>query len=188
MNYITEIQSYFNKEIEILEKLPIEKINEVINVCEKARKNKKRVYVCGNGGSATTAAHFACDFNKGVNKNKKSFYDVECLSDSVPLMMAIANDICYEDIFVFPLQNKLQPEDVVIGISGSGNSENVIRAIKYANEIGAETIAFVGYDGGKLQKIAEHSVHVDIPDMQISEDVHMLIVHAMMHVLCELVE
>ena len=98
-------------------------------------------------------------------------------------MMAIANDISYDEVFVMPLRAKLHEGDLVIGISGSGNSENVVRAIAYAKENGAKTAALVGYGGGKLLNLADHAVHVKINNMQIVEDVHMILDHMMMYIL-----
>ena len=98
-------------------------------------------------------------------------------------MMAVANDTSYDEIFRFPLRNKMRQGDIIIGISGSGNSKNVINACEYAKEIGGIVIAIVGYDGGKLKKIADYAIHVNINDMQISEDIHLVIDHMMMHVL-----
>lgn len=182
-DYSAAIQNYITQEKQILETLPIEEINIVMNILEHARLEGKRVFICGNGGSAATAAHFECDFNKGISYDQDIKYDFECLSDNVPMMMAIANDIGYDDIFVIPLKNKLKSEDIVIGISGSGNSENVVRAIKYANEIGAVTIAMVGYNGGLLKKIARHCIHINIDNMQIVEDIHLMLDHLMTYVL-----
>ena len=99
------------------------------------------------------------------------------------MMMAIANDLSYDDIFVVPLQNKIKQGDVLIGISGSGNSENVLRAFIYANEIGAETIAFTGYSGGKLKEIAKYNIHASVDNMQIVEDIHLVLNHMMMYIL-----
>lgn len=186
-NYIDQIKSYIEKEIEVLQRLPLEDINTVINILEEARLDKKRVFICGNGGSASTASHFECDFNKGVSYEQKIKYDFECLSDNVPMMMAIANDISYDDIFVVPLRNKLRSGDIVIGISGSGNSENVVKALTYGNDIGARTIALVGYDGGRLRNIAKYCIHVKIDNMQIVEDIHLVLDHMMMYILSELV-
>lgn len=188
MNINSILNHYFLKEIETLEKINQSDIVNAIHVLEESRKNHKKIYVCGNGGSAATAAHFVCDFNKNANENKKTMYDVECLSDNVSLMMAVANDISYDDIFVFPLKHKLQPDDVLIAISGSGNSENVIRAVKYANEIGAETIGLVGYDGGEIKKLIKNVVHVNINDMQVVEDIHMIIMHAITQALSTITE
>lgn len=182
-DYKNEIGQYIEMEKQVLDSLPIGDINDVMNVLERARLGKKRIFICGNGGSASTASHLECDFNKGISYDQKLKYDIECLSDNVPMMMAIANDIGYDDIFVVPLKNKLKSGDVVIGISGSGNSENVIRAFYYANEIGAETVAFTGYSGGKLKQLAKYNVHVAIDNMQITEDIHLVLNHMMMYIL-----
>ncbi len=182
-NYKQQIKNYIEMEKEVLSNLSLESINKVINILEDARLKGRRIFICGNGGSASTASHFECDFNKGISYDQQVKYDLECLSDNVPMMMAIANDISYDDIFVVPLRNKLKCGDVVIGISGSGNSENVVRAITYGNEIGAETIALVGYDGGRLKNIARYYIHVNIDNMQIVEDVHLVLNHLMMFIL-----
>ena len=182
-DYRESIKKYIEKESNVLNDLPVDDINNVLNVLEKARLSHKRIFICGNGGSASTAAHFECDFNKGVSYEQEVKYDFECLSDNVPMMMAIANDISYNDIFLVPLRNKMKKGDIVIGISGSGNSENVIRAIKYANENGGITIAFTGFDGGKVKKLAKYGIHINVNDMQITEDMHLVIDHLMMSVL-----
>lgn len=182
-DYGKQIREYIGLETEALKRLPVEDISTVMNVLEKARLNGKRIFICGNGGSASTAAHFECDFNKGVSYGQKAKYDFECLSGNVPMMMAIANDIGYDDIFVVPLKNKLKSGDIVIGISGSGNSENVVRAVEYGNEAGAETIALVGYGGGRLKGIAKYNIHVDINNMQVVEDIHLALDHMMVYIL-----
>lgn len=182
-DYRQAIHNYIMLEKQVLESLPVESINAVMNVLEHARSEGKRVFICGNGGSASTAAHFECDFNKGISYEQDIKYDFECLSDNVPMMMAIANDISYDEIFVIPLKNKLKSEDIVIGISGSGNSENVVRAIKYANEIGAISIALVGYDGGLMKKIARHCIHINVDNIQIVEDIHLMLDHLMTYIL-----
>ena len=99
--------------------------------------------------------------------------------------MAFANDFSYEEIFVGPLRNLFNPGDYVIGISGSGNSENVIRALRYANENGGITIGITGYDGGIVKQISHYNVHVPVMDMQVSEDMHLMINHCMMSLLCK---
>ena len=100
-------------------------------------------------------------------------------------MMAVANDISYDEIFRFPLRNKMTPSDILIGISGSGNSRNVVNAMEYAKSIGGTTIAIVGYSGGRLREIADHCIHVQIDHMQIAEDLHMILDHMMMSVLSQ---
>ena len=183
MGYEAEVRRYLDKEREVLSALDEREISKVMELLENARLSGKKIFVCGNGGSAATASHFACDFNKGISMAHEIKYNFECLSDNVPTMMAIANDIGYDEIFVVPLKNKLKKGDVVIGISGSGNSENLLRAFRYANESGAETIAFTGYSGGKLKELAKHNIHVKVDNMQIVEDVHLILNHMMMFIL-----
>lgn len=182
-DYVDNIKLYIEMEKRVLDSLSLEDICEVMNVLEHARLSGKRVFICGNGGSASTASHLECDFNKGISYDQNIKYDIECLSDNVPMMMAIANDISYDDIFVIPLKNKIKRGDVLIGISGSGNSENVVRAVDYANQMGAETIALTGYSGGKLKEIARYNIHVNVDNMQITEDVHLILNHMMMYIL-----
>lgn len=182
-DYRDKVKEYLLMEKNVLDLLSLDDINEVLNVLEDARNNRKRIFICGNGGSASTASHLECDFNKGVSYDQEIKYDIECLSDNVPMLMSIANDIGYDDIFVVPLKNKLKRGDIVIGISGSGNSENVIRAFQYANELGVDTIAFTGYNGGKLKRLSKYNVHVPINNMQIVEDIHLILNHLMMFIL-----
>jgi len=131
----------------------------------------------GNGGSAATASHYAADFNKGLSYGKARRFRFLCLSDNVPTLTAYANDVAYEEVFVEQLRNFLQPGDLVIAISGSGNSRNILKAIEYANGEGAVTVGLTGYDGGALKRIAQHGVHVPIADMQVTEDLHMVLDH-----------
>lgn len=182
-DYKAKLQDYINEEMNVVKSLNLDDINAVMNVLEDARLSDKRIFICGNGGSAATASHYCCDFNKGVSENQKQKYNFECLSDNVPTMMAVANDISYDEVFRFPLKNKMKPGDIFIGISGSGNSKNVVNAMEYAKEIGGTTIAIVGYSGGKLKEMADYHIHVNINNMQIAEDVHMMMDHLMMYVL-----
>ncbi len=183
VDYRSQINRYVEMEKAVLDNLSAEDISRVMNVLENARLNRKRIFICGNGGSAATASHLECDFNKGISYEQDMKYDIECLSDNVAMMMAIANDISYDDIFVVPLRNKMKSGDVLIGISGSGNSENVLRAFRYADEIGAVTIAFTGYNGGKLKTLAHYNIHVNVDNMQIVEDIHLVLNHMMMFIL-----
>lgn len=183
VNYLPAISAYLRTEMEILSRLDQNAINALMNLMEETRKSGHRIFLCGNGGSAATASHFVCDFMKGVSLNQSVKYDLECLNDNTPLLSAVSNDIGYEEVFVMPLRAKLHPGDLVIGISGSGNSENVVRAIAYAKEHGARTAVLVGYSGGKLLAMADQAVHVPIDNMQIVEDVHMILDHLMMYIL-----
>ena len=153
------------------------KINEIVEVLLKARKENKTIYIMGNGGSASTASHFVSDLGKGtINPNFPRFRTI-ALTDNIPVMLAWGNDSSYDDIFVEQLKNVLNPGDVVIGISGSGNSMNVLKAIEYANTNHAFTIGWSGFDGGKLNSLAKLSIVVPSHYMQRIEDIHLLLEH-----------
>lgn len=183
MNYNNDIIEYFSRVKNAIDAVSVDDLNALMNMLEDNRSKGKFVYIMGNGGSSATASHFVCDFNKGLLSGEKRSYRFVCLNDNLPTMMAWANDISYDEIFIGQLKNFLQEGDIVIGISGSGNSKNVVKAIEYANENGGITVGLTGYDGGKLKKIARYSVHVPVNDMQITEDLHMILDHCMMRVL-----
>lgn len=165
-----------------LDRLNTEEVLSFFNMLRSARQENRTIFIMGNGGSGATASHFVCDFNKGLSREGQKRFKVVCLNDNVASMLAYANDRSYEDIFVEQLKNFLQPGDLVIGISGSGNSMNVVKAISWANEHSAHTACLVGYDGGKLKQIAEQCIHININDMQVAEDVHMILVHCVMRI------
>ena len=137
----------------------------------------------GNGSSAATSSHFACDFNKGLSYQKDKKFKVICLNDNIPAMLAWANDDGYEDIFAEQLKNFLNKDDIVIALSASGNSKNIIKAVKYANEKGAITVGLSGFCSGELKKIAKHNICANINNIQISEDIHFIICHLVYSVL-----
>lgn len=185
MDYKKDIINYFQNVKDTLDKISVEDLNTLLNLLNKARDENRFVFICGNGGSASTASHFCCDFNKGISSDQKSKFRFVCLSDNIPTLMAYANDYSWEEIFVGPLRNLFQEGDFVIGISGSGNSSNVIKALQYANEHQGISIGLTGYDGGIVKKISQYNVHVPIRDMQVSEDLHLLLDHCMMSILCK---
>jgi len=176
--------AYFNKLISLIGQLDCDDIDNVCELVEEAWKNGKQIITLGNGGSSLTALHMINDWNKSIFIETKRQFRGRSLVDNIGLLMSYANDVSFQDAFVEQLKNILQPGDLVIGISGSGNSENVIRAIQYANENGAVTLGLSGYTGGKLKNIVQHSVWVPINDMQIVEDIHMAIAHIVMQKLC----
>lgn len=180
---LAHVETYFTSLKATLDALDRDAIKNFLAVLLRAREEGRNIFVMGNGGSAATASHFVCDFNKGLRREGKKNFRFICLNDNVPSMMAIANDISYDAVFVEQLKSYLTPGDVVLGISGSGNSANVVNALKYANAHGAETVALVGYDGGRMKELARHVVHVPLHDMQIVEDIHMVIDHMAMRVL-----
>lgn len=168
-------ESYIKLLKDTLDQLDREQIHLAINAFLKVRESGGTIYTFGNGGSGATASHAAGDFLKGASYGLEKRFRVICLNDNVPSMMAIANDIGWDDIFIEPLKNFLQPYDLVIGISGSGNSTNVVKAMQYAKEKGVTTIAFCGYKGGKIKELADIVIHSKAMDMEIAEDVHMIV-------------
>jgi D-sedoheptulose 7-phosphate isomerase len=157
---------------------------EFIELLEKAYQEGRQVFLMGNGGSASTASHAVADLNKVVSFGRPQRFRAICLNDSLPTLTAYANDVSYDTIFVEPLKNFLRPGDVVIGISGSGNSPNVLKAIDYANQHGAITVGLCGFQGGKLVRLAHLALLVPVHDMQKVEDIHLIIFHVAMQVLC----
>lgn len=182
MDYSTHITNYLNDLRSVLNTMDTAPISDFLNLMKDAAKNGRKVYICGNGGSASTASHFAGDYNKGL---KPYNFDFICLSDNVPAMMAIANDISYDEIFRYQILNKIQKDDILIGISGSGNSRNVVNALDYAAECGAYTVGVTGYDGGAIKRICDLSIHFPINDMQVVEDLHLILNHMTMRILKE---
>jgi len=152
-------------------------LKKIFEILKQARNNEKKIYIMGNGGSASTSTHFTSDLLKtSLIKNTKKFKAFS-LSDNIPVVLAWANDSSYDDIYVSQLENFLEKDDVAIGISGGGNSKNVLKAIEYANKVGASTISLTGKDGGKLAKLAKTNLIVPSKDMLTIETMHLLICH-----------
>lgn len=160
-----------------IDTINIEEIKIIINVLKEARERGSKIFIMGNGGSASNASHFVNGLSQGATVKGKPRFRAIALTDNIPNMLAYANDLGYEYIFVEQLKNLLDPGDIVIGISGSGNSKNVLNAIDYANEHQAITIGFCGFDGGKLKQKAKHIIHVSSDCMEIVEDVHLSLTH-----------
>jgi D-sedoheptulose 7-phosphate isomerase len=160
-----------------IEKIDLDKVSQAIEWLREARDNGRQVFVCGNGGSASTASHFVCDMVKGASFNRPSRFRILALTDSLPTLTAYSNDVSYDCVFVEQLKNFARADDVVMAISGSGNSPNVLRAIEHANSAGCRTIGLSGRDGGRLGPMAQLSLHVAEPHMGRIEDAHMVICH-----------
>lgn len=169
--------SYRSRLVEAISSLDLAKVDEAIEWFREARDHNRHIFVCGNGGSASTASHFACDILKGASFGHEQRFRIFALTDSLPTLTAYSNDVCYECVFEEQLKNFAEREDLVIAISGSGNSPNVVRAIEYANQIGCKTIALTGRDRGKLGPLAQLNIHVDSPHMGRIEDAHLVVCH-----------
>ena len=163
--------------LKALDTIDLEGVNQVIGLFKEARASGRRIFVCGNGGSASTASHFACDMVKGASFQKPQRFRIMALTDQMPTITAYANDVSYDAVFVEQLKNFAEAGDVFMGISGSGNSPNVLRAIEYANSIGCKTVALTGRDGGQLGPMAQINVRVAEPHMGRIEDGHMIVCH-----------
>ncbi len=182
MDYRAQIRDYIELERKVLKNLDVDAIDQAMNLIGGAYEAGKRIYIFGNGGSSATASHYQNDFNKGISEHLKKKFHFVCLNDNMPTVMAIANDIGFEEVFRFQLTNRLEEGDLVIAISGSGNSENVLLAAAYAKECGNQVIGLTGYDGGRLKGLSDVSLCADVNSMQVTEDVHMLLDHLMMSI------
>ncbi|MBM3773906.1 MAG: SIS domain-containing protein [Acidobacteria bacterium] len=169
-------EQYRAELLRAIDAIDLEKVGSLIELFGEARAAGRRIFVCGNGGSAATASHFACDIGKGASVQGRRFR-ILALTDQMPTITAYSNDLSYEFVFVEQLKNFAEPGDLVMALSGSGNSPNVLRAIEYANSIGCRTIALTGRDGGKLGPLAELNIRVPVPHMGRIEDAHMIICH-----------
>ena len=174
---ISMIKEYLDLLQKTLSSIPAEEIEAFVRAIERAYLDGKQVFLFGNGGSASTATHTACDLQKGVGGEAERKFKVLSLSDSIPIMTAWANDTDYSNIFANQLEAFVQPGDLVIGISGSGNSPNVLKAIELANSRGAITYGLTGFQGGKLAQLARKSIVARCDSMQVIEDVHLILGH-----------
>ena len=181
------IQNYIEGLRRCLEELSQQKeaIERIANIIFQAYKKGKQVFIMGNGGSATTASHCALGFEKQAAVEGKPRLRSQSLTDSIALITAWANDTDYSGIFLEQLKNRLDEGDVVIGISASGNSPNVLRAIEYAKGKGAITIGFTGFGGGKLKQLADECITLSSRDYGQVEDAHLTLTHILSDMLKE---
>ena len=170
-----QAQQYIDLVKSTLDALDPKALDALVEAFHTTYEKGGNIYTMGNGGSGASASHAAGDFLKGASYGLDKRFKMICLNDNLPSMMAIANGIGWESIFVEPLKNFLSEDDLVIGISGSGNSKNVVNALEYANANGATTVAMSGFKGGKISQIASINVHAPVMDMEVTEDVHMVI-------------
>jgi D-sedoheptulose 7-phosphate isomerase len=176
---IVSAEQYFTELRRMIGGLSHDAIHRIVDTLMEAYENGRIVFLCGNGGSAALASHLACDLGKGTaycNGGKR--FRVLALTDNLSTLTAWANDSCYEDVFAEQLKNFVQPHDVVFAISGSGNSKNVLRALRVAREAGATTVGIAGFQGGAMKSLCDHCAIVPSNDMQIIEDLHLAIAHS----------
>jgi D-sedoheptulose 7-phosphate isomerase len=180
MNMRTEgIDDYLGKVKTTVDNLDREDLEKFAEALMNTYLNGNQIFVFGNGGSGSTASHFCGDFLKGVSCGLDKRFRFLCLNDNIPALLAIANDISYEAVFTEQLKNHMRSGDLVIGISGSGNSMNVVKALQYAKDNNAVTVAMCGYDGGKIIGMADIHIHAEIDNMEVTEDVHLIAIHCL---------
>ena len=184
-DYSKYISDYLETESKIFGMIDYAQINKAIQVLLDAYEHDSAIYIMGNGGSAATASHIVCDFNKGACYKLKKKFNFISLCDNLAIMTALSNDVCYDEIFKYQLEGHVKEKDLIIAISGSGNSKNVINAVQYGKNEGALTISLTGYSGGKLKEISDYPIHIPIADMQKAEDMHMIVLHMMAQIIAK---
>lgn len=170
IEYVRQLQA-------TLDTLPIDRIDQVVELFHHARLDGRKIFIMGNGGSAATASHFVCDLAKNTRQPGKPHFKVIGLTDNLPILTALANDEGYENVFKQQLVNLLNTGDIVIAISASGNSLNVLKAVEYATASGAFTVGFTGYDGGKLGLMVDLNVNIKSDCIEQVEDIHLVLEH-----------
>ncbi|HRQ40396.1 MAG TPA: SIS domain-containing protein [Chloroflexota bacterium] len=166
-----------------LDMLPLALIDQAIGILHEARLDGRQIFIMGNGGSASTASHFVCDLSKNTRQPSWPHFKVIGLTDNMASFSAFANDEGYASVFAQQLAPFIQPDDIVIGISASGNSPNVLEGMTLANEVGAYTIGFTGFDGGKLSGMVDLDLHVDSHCIEHVEDIHLMLEHLIVSML-----
>ena len=185
MDFIKGVDAYFSTVTATILQIDQTEIDAAMNQLLAAYERGSAIYCFGNGGSAATASHMLNDFNTGISYGLDKKFKVHCLNDNIATLTALANDIGYEFIFSKQLEGKLQAGDLIVAISVSGNSSNVIRAVEYAKACKCGVIGITGYDGGILRKLADYHMHVPSHDMQVVEDIHMIFNHMMTKLFCQ---
>lgn len=184
---VTHVDEYKNKLIALFNEIDFDVLEKITQTIVTAYKNDKTIYVAGNGGSAATASHYQVDFGFFVRYFKKKRIKVRSLTDHSPLMTAIGNDNSYEEVFTQQMQDHFQKEDVLIAISASGNSMNVVKAAEYATSLGGTSIGLVGFEGGELKNSCDICLFTPNPkgDYGPIEDLHMILCHMLVSYLRE---
>lgn len=178
------VSNYLAAHARLAKELNIEAFQRGIDMVKGAFESGRKVLTCGNGGSASTASHYITDWNKMVNLATGRKFRGVCLCDNMGLITAYGNDLSYADVFSGQVDALMDEGDLLIALSGSGNSANVLRAVDAAHRAGGKVLGIVGYDGGKLMPMCDHSVWVHSFDMQLCEDVHLMFGHMVMKTLC----
>ena len=177
-SFLDNYSSLISKGLSSIDRQEFEKIAKLL---DKTIVEERNIFCCGNGGSAAIAEHFVCDFLKGTATDATIQPLIHSLTSSIPTITAVANDISYDDIFSFQLKRYAKEGDTLICVSSSGNSPNIINAIEEAKKLSVNTISFVGFQGGQAKSLSDHSIHINVNNYGIVEDIH----HSLMHMLSQ---
>lgn len=177
MNVQEHLEKYLSELQKAITEVSAEKINRIVHILEGAYQNGKTVFICGNGGSAATASHWACDLGKGTVMEGKPRFRVLSIGDNQSLLTAYANDCGYESVFAEPIRSWAEPGDVVILITASGNSPNILEGAKAAKEMGCTSIGLIGFGGGKLAAMVDEQITVSCREYGPVEDIHLILDH-----------
>tara|TARA_B100000575_G_scaffold272441_1_gene254545 strand:+ start:402 stop:968 length:567 start_codon:yes stop_codon:yes gene_type:complete len=180
---LKDIQLYKKKLIKVLNDNNFNKVDNLARDIKRIKKTNNKIYICGNGGSAANAMHIANDLTYGAGLSSGKGFNIEALPANISVVTCLANDIGYENIFSEQLRVKGSKGDILIVLSGSGNSKNIINVLKVAKKLGIKSYAILGYNGGKAKLLADIPMHFKINDMQISEDIQIIISHLLMKLL-----
>lgn len=178
---VLDVKSYFKGMCELINNINPEPVAEIVEIIKSAVTSKKRIFLMGNGGSAATANHFTADFGKNAVKNDEGRPKLISLCANMSTVTAYGNDMGYENIFIEQLKNLLEPGDVVIAMSASGNSPNIIKAVRFAHEKKAVVIGLTGLQGGKLKEIADYNLNIESNSYEQIEDIHSMITHCLVY-------
>ncbi len=185
MKSIEHVANYLSQVQATVASLAAEPVDAVVKILLEAAHTNHKVFIFGNGGSASTASHMACDLSKNTMVAGAPRFKVIALTDNLPLITAWSNDTAYEHVFAEQLRPLVDAGDVVIGISCSGNSANVINAMKLARQANAKTIAFTGDKGGRLQDTVDLCIKAPSPKIEVQEDIHLMLEHCICHTIRE---
>ncbi len=178
---IVTTKDYFEHLSELIRRVPYEVADDIASILLRAYTEGRKIFLFGNGGSASLASHFACDLGKGATLcgEHTRHFRVIALTDNIPLITAWANDLSYDEIFARQLRNLIEARDVAFAISGSGNSANVVKALSYAKDAGAQCVGLTGFGGGKMKTLCSACLVVPSDNMQLIEDVHLSVTHSL---------
>lgn len=177
-DYLRQYTTEISRALEAVEGEDFEK---VIHILGEAYKERKQIFIAGNGGSAATANHFVCDFGKNAVKSDEKRFKIISISDNVEKITALGNDIAFESIFEEQLKNLMDPEDVLIVISASGNSPNIVKAVEFARKKNCKVISLTGFKGGKVKGLSDVNLNVDLSSYEQIEDIHLMILHMIVY-------